>query len=181
MGEGSWPVASRLRVRVADITTLEVEAIVNAANATLLGGGGVDGAIHRVAGPRLLEECREIGGCPPGEARMTGGYGLPARWIIHTVGPVWNGGHENEAQVLGSCYSESLRLAARNEIESLAFPAISTGVYGYPKKAASEVAVRSVAAWLVANTRPRELVFCCFSAADETIYRDTLASFGLNS
>ena len=181
MVEDSWPVGPRLRVEVADITTLEVDAIVNAANASLLGGGGVDGAIHRIAGPRLLEECQEIGGCPPGEARMTGGYGLPARWIIHTVGPVWRGGALNEAQVLGSCYSESLRLAARNEVESIAFPAISTGVYGYPKEAASLVAVRSVAAWLVANKLPKTLVFCCFSPEDETIYRETLTRFGLSS
>src|SRR5512134_356786 len=148
-------MTARLEAVSADITTLAVDAIVNAANESLLGGGGVDGAIHRAAGPKLLDECRAIGGCPTGEARITGGYDLPARFVIHTVGPVWRGGGAGEPALLGACYTESLRLAGRNEIETLAFPAISTGAYGYPFEAAAKVAVRSVAAWLVANELPR--------------------------
>jgi len=161
---------ARMAILTGDITALAVDAIVNAANESLLGGGGVDGAIHRAAGPKLLEECRAIGGCPTGEARMTGGYQLPARWVIHAVGPVWRGGSAGEARLLGACYTESLRLAARNHVETIAFPAISTGAYGYPLAEAAKVAVRSVAAWLVASELPRHVTFCCFRAADADVY-----------
>jgi O-acetyl-ADP-ribose deacetylase (regulator of RNase III) len=170
-------LAGRIDVVTADITTLAVDAIVNAANETLLGGGGVDGAIHRAAGPKLLEECRTIGGCPTGEARITGGYELAARFVIHTVGPVWRGGAQGEARLLGSCYAESLRLARQNQIESIAFPAISTGVYGYPLEQATVVAVRSVAAWLAANDAPRAVTFCCFRESDAEVYHAVVARF----
>ncbi len=173
------PLRGRLTLAIGDLTRLSVDAIVNAANSSLLGGGGVDGAIHRAAGPALLEECREIGGCPPGEARMTGGYDLPARWVIHTVGPVWEGGGRREPEVLGACYTESLRLAARNELRSIAFPAISTGVYGYPMALASRVALRSVLAWLVAHELPERVVLCCFAEADGAAFRSAAREFGL--
>jgi O-acetyl-ADP-ribose deacetylase (regulator of RNase III) len=171
-------VSERVRVIAADITTLAVDAIVNAANESLLGGGGVDGAIHRAAGPKLLDECREIGGCPTGEARITGGYELPARYVIHTVGPVWQGGVAGESRLLGACYTESMRLAKQNGIETIAFPAISTGVFGYPIEAATVVAVRSVAAFLVAYEAPRVVTFCCFSQRDAEVYERVLGSFG---
>jgi len=169
----------RIEIVTADITTLALDAIVNAANESLLGGGGVDGAIHRAAGPKLLDECRTIGGCPTGEARITGGYELPARFVIHTVGPVWRGGAHGEATLLGSCYAASLRLARQNQIETLAFPAISTGVYGYPLEAAAVVAVRSVAAWLVADDMPRAVTFCCFRESDASVYRAAVARFAV--
>ena len=134
----------RITVWQGDITTLAVDAIVNAANETLLGGGGVDGAIHRAAGPELLEECRALGGCPTGEARITGGHNLSARFVIHTVGPVWHGGGRGEADFLASCYRNSVRLASENGVRTIAFPAVSTGVYGYPAEAAAQIAVTSL-------------------------------------
>jgi O-acetyl-ADP-ribose deacetylase (regulator of RNase III) len=174
-------LSGRIAVVTADITTLAVSAIVNAANATLLGGGGVDGAIHRAAGPKLLDECRTLGGCPTGEARITGGYELPARFVIHAVGPVWRGGRDGEPALLASCYSESLRLAQRSELDSIAFPAISTGAYGYPFEEATRVAVRTVASWLVANEWPREVTFCCFRERDAEVYRARLVEIAARS
>lgn len=160
-----------MRVVRGDITRLDVDAIVNAANSTLLGGGGVDGAIHRAAGPGLLAECRQIGGCPTGEARITSGYNLKASHVIHTVGPIYADGDSGEARLLSSCYESSLRLAEEAGARSVAFPCISTGVYGYPKPTACDIAVRTVSAWLSTHTMPESVTFCCFSAEDVALYR----------
>jgi O-acetyl-ADP-ribose deacetylase (regulator of RNase III) len=162
----------RLVALQADITTLDVDAIVNAANESLLGGGGVDGAIHRAAGPELLAECRTLGGCATGDAKLTRGYRLKARHVIHTVGPVWRGGSRGESELLASCYRRSLEIAGAHDLRSIAFPAISTGVYGYPGEAAAQIAVQTVAGFAGG---PTDVVFCCFSADDTRRYQDLIA------
>lgn len=163
-----------LEVQVADITTLAVDAIVNAANESLLGGSGVDGAIHRAAGKELVAECRTLGGCKVGEAKLTRGYRLPARFVIHTVGPVWYGGDDGEAEALANAYANSLWLAEAHELTSIAFPAISTGVFGYPKAAATRIAVETVRATLPDCPHIKRVIFCCFSADDAETYRRLL-------
>jgi O-acetyl-ADP-ribose deacetylase (regulator of RNase III) len=163
-----------MRVLRGDIVRLDVDAIVNAANSSLRGGGGVDGAIHRAAGPGLDEECRRLGGCPVGEARMTKGYDLPARFVIHAVGPVWRGGGSDEPRLLRSCYEHALALAAETGLESVAFPCISTGIFGYPKPAACDVAVSAVRDWLLGHELPLWVIFCCFEDADAALYEARL-------
>jgi O-acetyl-ADP-ribose deacetylase (regulator of RNase III) len=160
----------RIRILEGDITTLEVDAIVNAANTSLLGGGGVDGAIHRKAGPQLVEECRMLNGCKTGEAKITGGYNLPAKHVIHTVGPVWNGGVRGEAAKLASCYRSSLRLAVEHGCSSIAFPSISTGAYRYPIEQACRIALSEVLQFLETDGTLRQVLFCCFSKADKRLY-----------
>lgn len=172
-------MVARIHAIYDDITTLDVDAIVNAANTSLLGGGGVDGAIHYAAGPGLLEECRRIGGCPTGEARITGAHNLRARWIIHTVGPVWRGGDQGEPELLAGCYESSLRLAAEHNLRSIAFPAISTGVYAYPLKAATIVAISTVKAFTDLSSSLEEVVFCCFSGEDFAVYKRSLRDLGI--
>ncbi len=168
----------RIEVVQADIVTLQVDAVVNAANASLLGGGGVDGAIHRAAGPRLLAECRLLGGCEPGEAKVTAGYDLPARWVIHTVGPIWNGGRRGEDVTLASCYRHSLMHARALGAESVAFPSIATGAYGFPLERALPIVLREVRGHLAVEALPRRVVFACFDAGTYEAYRTALGAPG---
>jgi O-acetyl-ADP-ribose deacetylase len=162
-------VSRRIRVVRDDITSLDIDAIVNAANESLLGGGGVDGAIHRAAGPGLFAECRNLGGCPTGDVRLTRGHALTARWVIHAVGPIWRGGDRDEDALLGSCYRRALALAAEREFASIAFPAISCGVYGFPIPRACRIALGEIRAFLDATDAPRAVVLACF---DERVYRE---------
>lgn len=165
----------RVRIYRGDITKLDVDAIVNAANSSLLGGGGVDGAIHRAAGPELLEECRSLNGCDTGDAKITSGYKLPARYVIHTVGPVWKGGLSNEPFLLQSCYLKSLDLAYSRNLKTVAFPNISTGVYGYPKESAAEIAIKSVSEWLESHKDFGEVIFAVFDEENFSIYQNILS------
>ena len=168
----------RITIVEGDITKLDVDAIVNAANETLLGGGGVDGAIHRAAGPELLAECRLIGGCPTGEARITKGYRLLARHVIHTVGPVWRGGGAGEERLLAGCYRNALALAREHGLRSVAFPAISTGVYRFPADLAAEIAVTTVAGFLAGDGTPQRVTFCCFGQASVAHHRAAIEALG---
>jgi len=168
-------INDRIEIIEGDITRLSVDAIVNAANTTLLGGGGVDGAIHRAAGKELLEECKTLGGCKTGQAKITRGYNLPAKWVIHTVGPVWNGGERGEAQLLRSCYLESLKIAKERRFNSIAFPSISTGAYRYPRDEAANIAISTVIEFLKQNEFPVKVIFVSFDEENTEIYRRILA------
>jgi len=165
---------NRIELLKADITTLDVDAIVNAANSSLLGGGGVDGAIHAASGPALLEECRALNGCKTGQAKITKGYDLPSRYVIHTVGPVWHGGSHNEEGMLASCYRNSLQLAVTHHIKTIAFPNISTGVYGFPKPLAAKIAVNEARQFLVTNTTINKVIFVCFDDENFELYSKLL-------
>lgn len=169
-------IKQKLKIVKGDITQLQVDAIVNAANTTLLGGGGVDGAIHRAAGPELLKECKTLGGCSTGLAKITQGYRLPAKYIIHTVGPVWHGGGKGEAKLLASCYSSSLNLALANQVKTIAFPAISCGVYGYPLSQATQIAVAEAAKFLQLHEEITMIYFVCFDEAVYQAYENALNS-----
>jgi O-acetyl-ADP-ribose deacetylase (regulator of RNase III) len=171
-------LANRIRLVVGDITKLEVDAVVTAANEALCGGSGVDGAIHRAAGPALFEECRTIGICPQGEARITKGYLLPAKFIIHTVGPVYEGGEWGEAKVLASCYRESLKVAEAHDVRAIAFPCIATGAYEYPRDGACQVAVDTAVDWPWAHELPHQVIFCCYEDEDALLYRGRLGESG---
>jgi len=168
-------VFDRIEIQQADITKIKVDAIVNAANPSLLGGGGVDGAIHRAAGPELLEECRTLGGCPTGQARITKGHNLPAKHVIHTVGPVWHGGAENEPDLLAGCYRNSLTVAVENGIKTIAFPSISTGVYRYPIEKACRIALKTTREFLASDETVEKVTFVCFSAGDLAEYERAIA------
>ncbi|HEX6543045.1 MAG TPA: O-acetyl-ADP-ribose deacetylase [Ktedonobacterales bacterium] len=171
-------MAERILLASGDITRLDVDAIVNAANSSLLGGGGVDGAIHNAAGPQLLEECRTLGGCPTGEAKITKGYRLPARHVIHTVGPVWRGGNSNEDELLASCYRNSLALARQYGLRTVAFPAISTGIYGFPRERAARIAVAEATSALATSDVPEQVIFVCFDPETRAYYEAALKTFG---
>jgi O-acetyl-ADP-ribose deacetylase len=170
----SADIKGRLHLTTGDITRLKVDAIVNAANASLLGGGGVDGAIHRAAGPELLAECRKLGGCPPGEARLSGGYRLPASHVIHTVGPIWQGGTAGEQQILENCYRSCIGIARSQGYRDTAFPAIATGIYGFPREAAARIAVTTVGSHLAEQQFPELVIFVCFDTATLNAYRNAL-------
>lgn len=166
---------ARIEIITGDITKLAIDAIVNAANSSLLGGGGVDGAIHRGAGPELYEECKRLKGCPTGEAKITMGYRLPAKFVIHTVGPIWNGGERKEDEKLARCYRNSLTVAVENNLKTIAFPAISTGAYGFPMERATKIAVTEVAAFLAAKPSIEKVIFCCYGENSAVVYRKYLA------
>jgi O-acetyl-ADP-ribose deacetylase (regulator of RNase III) len=168
---------NRIEIVRGDITKLKIDAIVNAANRSLLGGGGVDGAIHRAAGPKLLEECRTLGGCQTGEAKITKGYKLPAKYVIHTVGPVWHDGNNNEDKLLAGCYKNSLKVAVENKIKTIAFPAISTGVYSFPFERATKIAFETVSDFLIENKIIEKVIFVCFSEGDYILYKKLLDDY----
>jgi O-acetyl-ADP-ribose deacetylase len=168
--------SDRIAIRQGDITLQQVDAIVNAANSTLLGGGGVDGAIHSAAGPGLLEECRLLGGCPAGEAKITGGYRLPAKWVIHTVGPIWRGGDHDEDRLLADCYRNSLTLAGNHQLQTVAFPSISTGAFRFPVERAAEIALREIKGFLAHHALPARVILVCFDAHTKSCYRKAMAA-----